>query len=196
LGTQLRREFFPEVDAGAFEIYVRGSTGTRIEVTEEKIAKVENFVRETIEKDLQLIISELGVTADWSAAYTPNSGPMDAVVKVQLESERQRSAQEYVDLLRAGFAKNPEFSSLEFAFDAGGMIRGAMNEGKSTPINVRIRAKNPTVAHNMRRTFNAQSRTSTASWIVGSCSGLIILNTSSMLIAPRPQTLAWISPTS
>jgi multidrug efflux pump subunit AcrB len=126
---------------------VRGATGTRIEVTEERIAKVENFVRDSIGEDLQLIISELGVTADWSAAYTPNSGPMDAVVKVQLESERQRSAQEYVDLLRAGFAKTPEFSSLEFAFDAGGMIRGAMNEGKSTPINVRIRAKNPTAAH-------------------------------------------------
>ncbi len=38
--------------------------------------------------DLQLIISELGVTPDWSAAYTPNSGPMDAVVKVQLKPER------------------------------------------------------------------------------------------------------------
>ena len=33
------------------------------------------------------------------------------------------------------------FADLEFAFDAGGMIRGAMNEGKSTPINVRITAK-------------------------------------------------------
>ena len=34
LGTRLRREFFPEVDAGAFEIYVRAPSGTRIEVTE------------------------------------------------------------------------------------------------------------------------------------------------------------------
>ena len=32
----LRREFFPEVDAGAFEIYVRAPSGTRIEVTEEQ----------------------------------------------------------------------------------------------------------------------------------------------------------------
>ena len=48
LGTRLRREFFPEVDAGAFEIYVRDTTGTRIEVTEEQIAKVEKFVRETV----------------------------------------------------------------------------------------------------------------------------------------------------
>ena len=44
----------------------------------------------------RLIISELGVVADWSAAYTPNAGPMDAVVKVQLKHEREHSAQEYV----------------------------------------------------------------------------------------------------
>ena len=36
---------------------------------------------------------------------------------------------------------------MEFAFDAGGMIRGAMNEGKSTPINIRILGKNPEQAH-------------------------------------------------
>jgi multidrug efflux pump subunit AcrB len=147
LGTRLRREFFPEVDAGSFEIYVRDATGTRIEVTEDKIARIEKFIREAIQDDLQLIISELGVTADWSAAYTPNSGPMDAVVKVQLEPQRKRSAQEYVDALRVGFRQSSEFSSLEFAFDAGGMIRGAMNEGKSTPINIRIRAKEPAQAH-------------------------------------------------
>ncbi len=159
LGTQLRREFFPEVDAGAFEIYVRDATGTRIEVTEEKIANVEKFIRDAIKDDLQLTISELGVTADWSAAYTPNSGPMDAVVKVQLEPERKHSAQEYVDILRRGFSKAPEFASLEFAFDAGGMIRGAMNEGKSTPINIRIRSKHLAVAHkvaeNIQRVVSA-----------------------------------------
>jgi multidrug efflux pump subunit AcrB len=91
-----------------------------------------------------LIISELGVVADLSAAYTPNAGPMDAVVKVQLKPERHHSALEYVDRLRRGFAHNPEFSELEFAFDAGGMIRSAMNEGKSSPLNVRISGKNMT----------------------------------------------------
>ncbi len=147
LGTQLRREFFPEVDAGAFEIYVRGKSGTRIEISEQRIAQVENFIRKKVGHDLQLIISELGVTPDWSAAYTPNSGPMDSVVKVQLGEEREKSAQEYVDILREGFGEDPIFSSLEFAFDAGGMIRGAMNEGKSTPINIRITSKNLELAH-------------------------------------------------
>ena len=147
IGSQLKREFFPEVDAGAFEIYVRAKTGTRIEETEKRIARVEEFIKERIGKDLKLIISELGVVADWSAAYTPNSGPMDSVVKVQLIPDRHRSAQDYVHLLRDGFASAPQFDGLEFAFDAGGMIRAAMNEGKSTPINIQIAAKDLTKAY-------------------------------------------------
>src|SRR5262249_33267339 len=77
----------------------------------------------------------------WSAAYTPNAGPMDAVLKVQLTHDRRRSAQECVRQLREAFAADPAFADLEFAFDAGGMIRGAMNEGKSAPLTVRVTGK-------------------------------------------------------
>jgi multidrug efflux pump subunit AcrB len=171
----MRREFFPEVDAGAFEMYVRARSGTRIEVTEQWIKEVEDFTLKTIEdasreaakhpslfsrveglfkahheeeSDLQLIISEIGVTADWSAAYTPNAGPMDAVVKIQLTQERHHSAQEYVHMLRTAFQSNPKFANnLEFGFDAGGMVRSAMNEGKSTPISIRVTGKDLKVAH-------------------------------------------------
>jgi multidrug efflux pump subunit AcrB len=37
----LRKEFFPEVDAGAFEMYVRGPAGTRVEITNQIISEVE-----------------------------------------------------------------------------------------------------------------------------------------------------------
>ena len=125
-------------------------SGLRIEETEKRITAVEKFVREVIDKeDLQLVLSELGVTPDWSAAYTPNAGPMDAVMKIQLSTERKKSAQEYVAELREGFASRPEFSDLEFAFDAGGMVRSAMNEGKSTPIAIRVTAKEQQVAHDV-----------------------------------------------
>jgi multidrug efflux pump subunit AcrB len=187
LWPHMRREFFPEVDAGAFEMYVRAPSGTRIENTEARVKAVEEFLEATIdrasmprdafekkrkwheasrvaeakglpapaepefgleeESDLQLFISEIGVTPDWSAAYTPNAGPMDTVIKVQLGAERKHSAQEYVDRLRAELAANKHFSDLEFAFDAGGMIRGAMNEGKSTPINIRVTGKDRKIAH-------------------------------------------------
>ena len=116
LGPRLRREFFPEVDSGAFEIYARAASGTRIEETEKMIARVEQYVRDQLGDDLQLIISELGVVADLSAAYTPNAGPMDAVVKVQLKHEREHSAQEYVHKLRDGFKGDPSFRDLRICF--------------------------------------------------------------------------------
>jgi multidrug efflux pump subunit AcrB len=111
-GSRLRREFFPEVDAGTFEIYVRAPSGTRIEETEKRVADVEKFVHSQVGDDVEIVISEIGVVADWSAAYTPNSGPMDAVVKVQLKPERHHSAQEYVQKLRQGFAGNATFQNL------------------------------------------------------------------------------------
>jgi multidrug efflux pump subunit AcrB len=157
-GTRLRREFFPEVDAGAFEMYVRARSGTRIEETEKRVAEVEKVVKADLGGDLELVISEIGVVADWSAAYTPNAGPMDAVVKVQLKHDRKRSAQECVQLLRQRLGGAPEFSDLEFAFDAGGMIRGAMNEGKSTPLNVRVTAKNLESAHRVAEAIRDEVR--------------------------------------
>jgi multidrug efflux pump subunit AcrB len=73
---------------------------------------------------------------------------MDAVIKIQLHQERHRSAQEYVHILRNALNSNPNFNrDLEFAFDAGGMVRSAMNEGKSTPISIRVTGKDQKTAH-------------------------------------------------
>ena len=66
-------------------------------------------MRKKIGHELEIIISELGVVADLSAAYTPNAGPMDAVVKIQLKHEREHSAQEYVDKAPHRFGAGSEF---------------------------------------------------------------------------------------
>src|SRR5262249_55465892 len=55
---------------------------------------------------------------------------------------RDHSAQEYVHMLREALNQDPRYNSLEFSFDSGGLIRGALNEGKTTPINVRVTGKN------------------------------------------------------
>jgi multidrug efflux pump subunit AcrB len=150
IGPLIGREFFPEVDAGAFEFTVRAPTGTRIEQTEQWVEQVEGFVREAIpDHDLQMIVSQIGCTPDISSAYTPNAGPMDAVVKVQLQQHRERTAQDYVTQLRNAFAAESRFSQLEFSFDAGGMVRTALNEGKSSPINIRITGKNQQLAYDV-----------------------------------------------
>ena len=143
----VRREFFPETDAGAFEIYVRANTGTRLTETEKRVADVEQLVKQNVGDDLDLIVSELGVWADWSAAYTPNAGPMDAVVKVQLTDDRSHSAQTHAAALRDRIAKDPRLAALEVAFNTGGTIRSALNEGKPTPINIRIEGKDLNRSH-------------------------------------------------
>ena len=111
----MQRDFFPEVDSGAFEIAVRAPSGTRIESTEQVIKKVDQFVRDTIpKKDLQIVVAEVGVSSDWSAAYTPNSGPMDAVLKVQLQPERSHSAEEAMRMLRPGLQVERDFRRPRF----------------------------------------------------------------------------------
>lgn len=153
----MRRDFFPEVDSGAFEIVVRAEAGTRIEKTEERIALVEEQIKKQIpESDLELVISEIGVIPDWSAAYTPNSGPQDAIIKVQLRPEREHTSQHHVRVLRQAFAVNPRLVGLEFSFETGGLVRGALNEGKSTPINIQIKGKgDPIVFRDIARNIQA-----------------------------------------
>ena len=110
--------------------------------------ELEEFIKKTIpEHDLELFVSELGVNADWSAAYTPNSGPMDAVIKVQLKEHRSKSAQEYVHTFAERRRRRSAFQGqTRLRLRRGGMIRGAMNEGKSTPINIRVTGKNQKAA--------------------------------------------------
>ena len=148
LTMPIRREFFPMADAGSFEMYVRAPSGTRLRVTNDRIAEVEAFLKEQIPpEDLKLIVSEIGVTPDWSSAYTQNAGKMDSIVRVQLTEERKKGSYEYADQLREAFANEKRFHDLEFAFNAGGMIHGALNEGKTTPINIRVKGKDQKTAH-------------------------------------------------
>ena len=142
LGTQLRREFFPEVDAGAFEIYVRAASGTRIEETEKKIAQVEKFVRETARRGPA---DRSSPSSAWSPTCRPPTPPTPGRWTPSSRSSSPTSGttrpRSTSTCSAPASPRDPEFSDLEFAFDAGGMIRSAMNEGKSSPINVRISGK-------------------------------------------------------
>ncbi|MCH9010966.1 MAG: MFS transporter, partial [Chloroflexi bacterium] len=110
------QELFPPVDSQQFTIYVRMPSGTRIERTEETIAKIEAVLIEEIgqpdpgyalgneeyaESNMQILISNIGVLMDWPAAYTPNTGPMDAFILVQLKGKSGKpNTFEIVDALR------------------------------------------------------------------------------------------------
>ena len=67
LGPRLRREFFPEVDGGAFEVAVRAPAGTRLERTEQRVAQVEDVIRDQLGDELEMVISEIGDFSSYSS---------------------------------------------------------------------------------------------------------------------------------
>jgi len=143
-------ELFPRVDAKQFQIYVRLPSGTRIEETERQLARLEAaLIRELGEPDpeypqlekhkssyLRMLITNIGVLNDWPAAYTPNSGPGDAFVLVQLKD----SAPDVFGLVeRLRTTLGDEFPRAELSFDTGGMLTAALNNGEPAPIHYQVR---------------------------------------------------------
>lgn len=150
LVPHIGRELFPSVDAGQFTVRVRTPSGTRIEETEKLVARVETSIREEIPTaELPLLISNIGVLLDWPAAYTPNSGPMDAFLLVQLSPDRSRSVDEYVTALRSRL--RPEFPGIEIFFETGGMLTAALNFGLPSPINIQVEGNKLEVAADLAR---------------------------------------------
>jgi CzcA family heavy metal efflux pump len=133
----LGKELFPPIDAGQFTILVRAPSGTRIELSEALSAQIERAVRDIIPaKELNTIVSNSGVLYDWPAAYTPNAGPMDTFLNVQLSEHHRISAQEYVRRLRQTLpGKFPEVS---FGFDTGGLLSAALNFGLPSTIDIQV----------------------------------------------------------
>ncbi len=134
------REFFPAVDSGQITVRVRGASGLRIERTEELVQRVEALVADVIpERDRVKVISNIGVLLDWPAAYTPNSGPMDAFLSIQLADDRVQSAQAYAERLRERLRQRlPE---IEMAVDTSGIVTAALTMGLPSPINIQIEGK-------------------------------------------------------
>jgi multidrug efflux pump subunit AcrB len=138
-------ELFPQTDARQFTILMRAATGLRVEKTEELVSRVEARVRGVVpDADRRMVISNIGVLYDWPAAYTPNSGPQDAFILVQL-SQGGRSTFEYVDELREALPR--EFPGTEFSFDTGGLLTAALNFGLPSPINVQVEGKDLARSH-------------------------------------------------
>ena len=59
-------------------------TGTRIELTDQYVAKVEDLIRHDVApKDFKRIVSNIGVVPDFSSLYTTNAGAYTATVQVR-----------------------------------------------------------------------------------------------------------------
>jgi HAE1 family hydrophobic/amphiphilic exporter-1 len=129
--------FFPRTDAGQFTINLKVPTGTRIEVTEQYVAKVEELIRRVVDpKDFKMVVSNLGVVPDFSSLYTTNAGPYTATVQVALEEGHRRSSFEYMERVREEMGKR--YPEIRTFFQSGSMVDAILNMGMPAPIDVQV----------------------------------------------------------
>jgi multidrug efflux pump subunit AcrB len=138
--------FFPRTDAGQFVINVKTPSGTRVEITDEEVARVENLIRQAVPpKDLHLIVSNVGVIPGFSSIYTSNAGPHTATIQVALNEGHQGSSFQYIDAVRRKIQENlPELTTY---FQSGGIVDAVLNQGLPAPIDVQVSGSNLEAAY-------------------------------------------------
>jgi hydrophobic/amphiphilic exporter-1 (mainly G- bacteria), HAE1 family len=141
LSPLLGVSFFPRTDPGQFVINVKAPTGSRLEVTNEYIHRVEQDIRQVVPAtDLDLIVSNIGITPDFSAIYTSNSGQHSAFVQVSLKEGHKLSSFAYMNLVRTKLAADlPELSTY---FQTGGLVDSIVNLGLPAPIDIQVSGNN------------------------------------------------------
>jgi len=142
--------FFPRTDPGQFVINLKAPSGTRIERTEQYAKQVEGIVREVVpENELGMIVSNLGITTDFSAIYTPNSAPHTGFVQVSLKDDHKIGSYEYMRRVRERLTQ--ELPELSAYFQSGGLVDSVLNMGMPAPIDVQVSG------NNLKKTYGVAS---------------------------------------
>jgi len=149
--------YFPRTDPGQFVINVKAPSGSRIEVTNQYIARVENDIHQVIgPHDLGMIVSNIGITPDLSAIYTSNSSMDTAFVQVSLKEDHNIGSYEYMRRVRRKLSE--DLPELETYFQAGGLVDSVINLGLPAPIDIQVRGNNLDGAYKVATNIAKQVR--------------------------------------
>jgi hydrophobic/amphiphilic exporter-1 (mainly G- bacteria), HAE1 family len=133
--------FFPRTDPGQFVINLKAPPGTRLEITNQYVSRVEEEIRKIVPPDeLRIIVSNIGVTPGFSSIYTSNSGQHTAFIQVGLKEGHKIGSYEYINRVRARLRNDlPEVSTY---FQSGGLVDAVLNLGLPAPIDVQVSGMN------------------------------------------------------
>ena len=153
----LGRAYFPRTDPGQFVINVRMPSGTRLEVSNQYMAKVEQIIRSEVSpKDLDMIVSNIGVYPDLSSIFTSNASMDTAFVQTSLKEDHSVGSYEYMQRVRGELSRQmPELTTY---FQAGGLIDGVINQGLPAPIDVQVSSMNLDDAYALAQQLAAKIR--------------------------------------
>ena len=140
--------YFPRTDPGQFVINVRMPAGTRLEVSDQYIAKVEGIIRSVVKPaDLDMVVSNIGVYPDLSAIYTTNASMDTAFVQTSLRQDHSTSSYTYMREVEDKLSH--EMPELQTYFQAGGLVDSVINQGLPAPIDVQIKSQDMNGAFNL-----------------------------------------------
>src|ERR1019366_7409140 len=141
LFPRLGVSFFPRTDAGQFVVNLKAPSGTRLAVTENEVARVENLIRSVVSPgDLGITVSNIGSTPGFSSIYTTNSAMHTAFVQVGLKPDHKIGSYEYMARVKKRIETDlPELSAY---FQSGGMVDAVLNLGLPAPIDVQVAGTN------------------------------------------------------
>ena len=137
----LGEAFFPRTDPGQFVINLKAPTGTRLELTNGDVGRVEDEIRRIVPpSELRIIVSNIGVTPGFSSIYTSNSGQDTAFVQVGLKEGHKVGSYEYMSRVRA--VLNRDMPQVTTYFQSGGLVDAVLNLGMPAPIDVQVSGMN------------------------------------------------------
>jgi multidrug efflux pump subunit AcrB len=129
--------FFPRTDAGQFVIAFKAPSGTRLDDTNVEAARLEQIVRGIVsERDMGMIVSNIGINPGFSALYSPNSATHTAFTQVALSPDHRTSSFVYISEVKRALAK--QMPELETFFSSGSLVDGVLNMGAPAPIDIRV----------------------------------------------------------
>ena len=149
--------FFPQTDAGQFTINLKVPTGTRLEVTEQYAAKIEDLIRSVVgPEDFRMVVSNIGIVPDFSALYTTNAGPYTATIQVELNEPHKTGSFEYMN--RIGREIAARYPNVRTFITSGSMVDAILNMGMPAPIDVQVSSRDLHRAYDVAQDLAARIR--------------------------------------
>jgi multidrug efflux pump subunit AcrB len=151
------KAYFPRTDPGQFVINVKAPSGMRIELTDQLVDRVEQIVRDVVpQRDLKIIVSNIGITPGFSSILTPNSAPHTAFVQVGLNEGHRLDSFAYMNLVRARLRRDlPQVSAY---FQTGGLADAILNQGMPAPLDIQVSGMDMKGAHEIATKIAQQAQ--------------------------------------
>ena len=108
------------------------------------------------QRDLKIIVSNIGITPGFNSILNPNSCPSTAFVQVGLNEGHHLSSFAYMNLVRERLRR--ELPQVSAYFQTGGLVDAILNQGMPAPLDIQVSGMDLKGAHDIASQIAQQVR--------------------------------------